>query len=206
MGGVVRAARAVIAKQYELGTEGIAQLLGVRSASRSLRGWRSATGLLLWAGVVGFGVSGVRAVSRHRPMGSRAAVSLLPVRRWIERRGVVLVAAAALFIVVFALCHTGPEVGEGIALLYVVPIALVALSSAWWRVSARPRSRSDWLAFGALDSHTELDAVGFLTRGVAYVAVGVLAGRFSDRMRDAHAREGAAAGIRFDVGAPRRQR
>ena len=122
-------------------------------------------------------------------MGSRAAVSLLPVRRWIERRDVVLVAAAALFIVVFALCHTGPEVGEGIALLYVVPIALVALELGLVAGICASALALGLVGVWALDSHTELDAVGFLTRGVAYVAVGVLAGRFSDRMRDAHARE-----------------
>ena len=101
----------------------------------------------------------------------------------------VLVAAAALFIVVFALCHTGPEVGEGIALLYVVPIALVALELGLVAGICASALALGLVGVWALDSHTELDAVGFLTRGVAYVAVGVLAGRFSDRMRDAHARE-----------------
>ena len=98
-------------------------------------------------------------------MGSRAAVSLLPVRRWIERRDVVLAAAAALFIVVFALCHTGPEPGEGIALLYVVPIALVALELGLVAGICASALALGLVGVWALDSHTELDAVGFLTRG-----------------------------------------
>ena len=37
LGGVVRAARAVIAKQYELGTEGIAQLLSTERIAQFAR-------------------------------------------------------------------------------------------------------------------------------------------------------------------------
>jgi signal transduction histidine kinase len=40
-----------------------------------------------------------------------------------------------------------------------------------------------------LAAHPDLGAIGFATRGVAYLAVGGVAGRFSDRMRAAHRRQ-----------------
>jgi len=94
-----------------------------------------------------------------------------------------------MFIAVFALCHVGSAPAEEIALLYVVPIALVALELGLLAGICAAALALGLVGVWALDSHADLEVVGFLTRGVAYVAVGVLAGRFSDRMRDAHARQ-----------------
>jgi hypothetical protein len=49
-----------------------------------------------------------------------------PVRRWIERRPVLVAAAAAIFAAVFALRETGVE-ADGLALVCLVSIELVAL-------------------------------------------------------------------------------
>jgi hypothetical protein len=49
-----------------------------------------------------------------------------PVRRWIERRPVLVVAAAAIFATVLALREMGVE-ADGLALVCLVSIALVAL-------------------------------------------------------------------------------
>jgi hypothetical protein len=49
-----------------------------------------------------------------------------PVRRWIERPPVLLVAAAAIFAAVLALREMGVE-ADGLALVCLVSIALVAL-------------------------------------------------------------------------------
>ena len=56
-----------------------------------------------------------------------AAVSSFPIRRSVEQRRVVLLAAVAMFSAVLALRQTSADSADVIALLAVVPIALVAL-------------------------------------------------------------------------------
>ena len=51
----------------------------------------------------------------------------LPVRRWPERRPVVLGAAALLFVGLFVLRMSTNDVNTGIGLLFVIPTGLVAL-------------------------------------------------------------------------------
>jgi len=111
------------------------------------------------------------------------AAATAPVRRWPERRMVVLASAGALFIAIFVLRELTSGTGYGLSLLYVVPVALVALELGLWAgvVSAA-------LAVGAvavwIDTRsTGLDALALIVRSAIFLAVGVIAGRFSDRMR-----------------------
>lgn len=55
------------------------------------------------------------------------ADSRLPVRGWIEARIVVLGVAAGLFATIFVWRQTSGNGADNIALLYVIPISLVAL-------------------------------------------------------------------------------
>ena len=66
---------------------------------------------------------------RVRAVGVVAAVSSFPIRRAVETRRVVLVAAVAMFVAVFVLRQTSSDAADVVALLAVVPIALVALES-----------------------------------------------------------------------------
>ena len=100
----------------------------------------------------------------------------LLVRRWPERRPVVLAAAAIGFAAVLsAMLATGDaELG----VLYVLPVILAALELGLVGGAAA----------AAVAAALAL-AAGGAAAAVAVVAVGAVAGRFSDRMRGAHARE-----------------
>lgn len=115
--------------------------------------------------------------------------SQLPVRGWIEARIVVLGVAASLFATVFVLCQTNSNLAEAIALLYVIPILLVAVELGLMAGVACAAFAMGLVTVSALTTHTGLEAVGVLTRSASYLAVGAVAGRFSDRMRDIQRRQ-----------------
>ena len=118
--------------------------------------------------------------------------TIVPVRRWAERRSLVLGVAAVAFVVVFVLVQRSGDSAEAIGLLYVVPIALVALDLglvaglgaaavalallAIWTVTKDP-------GIDTAAGDAGIDALGFATQALAMVCVGGFAGRFSDRMR-----------------------
>ena len=116
---------------------------------------------------------------RARPGARLARMSLDPtllVRRWPERRPVVLATAAAGSIAVLVAMQAAgdPELGA----LLVLPVMLAALELG--------------LAGGLAAAATAgalVVASGAVAPAVAAAAVAAAAGRFSDRMRGAHARE-----------------
>jgi signal transduction histidine kinase len=131
-----------------------------------------------------------RFAARQAPRARAADVdSPLPVRGWIESRIVVLGVAAGLFATIFLLRQTSDDVADTIALLYVIPISLVALELGMMAGVASAAFALGLLGVGALTTHADLEVVGVLTRGVAYLAVGGAAGRFSDRMRNIQRRQ-----------------
>ena len=101
----------------------------------------------------------------------------------------VLGVAAGLFATIFLLRQTSDDVADTIALLYVIPISLVALELGMMAGVASAAFALGLLGVGALTTHADLEVVGVLTRGVAYLAVGGAAGRFSDRMRNIQRRQ-----------------
>jgi signal transduction histidine kinase len=115
--------------------------------------------------------------------------SQLPVRGWTETRIVVLGVAASLFAAVFVLCQTNSNLADTIALLYVIPILLVAVEQGLLAGVACAAFAMGLVSVWALSTHNSLEAVGVLTRSASYLAVGAVAGRFSDRMRDVHRRQ-----------------
>jgi signal transduction histidine kinase len=111
------------------------------------------------------------------------------VRRRLERRPVVLAAAGVLFVVIFAVLQTHVGAADAIELFYVVPIALIALELGL-RAGIAAASLSFalflvWVASG----DPGITSLGYITRPVAFVAVGIIAGRFSDRMRATQRRQ-----------------
>jgi signal transduction histidine kinase len=121
-----------------------------------------------------------------------APASVLPpvlVRRRLERRPVVLAAAGVLFVVIFAVLQTHVGAADAIELFYVMPIALIALELGL-RAGIAAASLSFalflvWVASG----DPGITSLGYFTRPVAFVAVGIIAGRFSDRMRATQRRQ-----------------
>jgi signal transduction histidine kinase len=112
-----------------------------------------------------------------------AATARFPFRSSIERRSVVLASAAVLFAAVFVARASNSDAAAALALLYVVPIALVALELGLPAGVLAAIFGLGLVAIWANESNPGIDTVGMLTRAVAYLAVGTVAGRFGDRMR-----------------------
>ena len=126
---------------------------------------------------------------RDEAGGLAGRAPVLPVRHAIERRAVVLAAAFVGFAAVFAVREAISGEPESVGLLYVVPISLVALElGAVAGVYAAALALA-LVAIWSIGTGVNLDLLGFATRGVAYVLVGTLAGRFGDRMRAVHRRQ-----------------
>jgi signal transduction histidine kinase len=107
---------------------------------------------------------------------------MAPVRRWPERRSVVLLSAGVLFVTIFALRELVSGTGDALSLLYVIPVALLALE-----LGMRAGAVAAGLALAAVgvwmaSVSTGVGWVGLLIRALIFFSVGVIAGRFSDRM------------------------
>jgi HD-GYP domain-containing protein (c-di-GMP phosphodiesterase class II) len=113
---------------------------------------------------------------------------LVPVRRlrdWATLGAPTAIAfALVLFVGVFALREGDPNVGDGEGTLYVVPIAMLAL-----RFGLRGGLTGTVLSFAllaiwGLSRHTlDVTPVGYLTRGTAFLVLGVLLGAVVDERR-----------------------
>jgi signal transduction histidine kinase len=113
----------------------------------------------------------------------------LPVRRWAERRTIVLSAAVLVFAGVCAWRVSSGDVEETIDLLFVIPVALVALE-----LGLRAGLVAAALAIAAVGGWTlgadaDIGAIGFLTRASSLLAVAGIAGRFADHQRAAQRRQ-----------------
>jgi hypothetical protein len=100
----------------------------------------------------------------------------LLVRRWPERRGVVLAGAATGFAAVAAVVHLSGD--SALGMLHVVPVLLVALELG---------AAGGLIAAGVATALVV--AGGAIVPAFPAVAVGLIAGRFSSRMRGLHERE-----------------
>jgi signal transduction histidine kinase len=100
----------------------------------------------------------------------------LLVRRWPERRAVVLAAAAAGSLAVVVAMHAADDPALGALLVLPIMLAALELGLAGGLAAAA--------AAGAL-----VVASGAVAPAVAAAAAAAIAGRFSDRMRSAHLRE-----------------
>lgn len=115
-----------------------------------------------------------------------ARIPSMPVRSGPERRGVVLGAALALFAAVFVAGQLTTSPTQSITLLYVVPIALVALELGIVAGLGAAALAFALLLVRMVTIDIDIGALGAVTRATAFVAVGGIAGRFSDRMRATH--------------------
>jgi signal transduction histidine kinase len=107
----------------------------------------------------------------------------LPIRSGVERRPVVLAAAAILFAAVFVLRELGSAPVDGRDLLYVVPVALIALELGLVAGLVAAGIATGLVMAWNLSSDADLGAAGILSRAVVFASIGLIAGRFSDRMR-----------------------
>src|SRR4051794_12416510 len=133
-----------------------------------------------------------RALGRRAAAPRQARSETIGAMRWeapqsgTRRRWRVLAAALALFAGVFALRVVDENPDDAVTLLYLVPIALVAIE-----FGLAGGSISAVLACALLGTWIAVDdpgitAVGFLTRAVAFLAVGLVVGDIADRLRRAY--------------------
>jgi signal transduction histidine kinase len=123
-------------------------------------------------------------VDRGLPM---KAPGLL-VRRSLERRPAVLGAAALMFAGLFFALRYVEDPAYGVGLLAVVPTILVGLELVLRGGAAAAALGLAILITGALSGHPDVGVVGVATRGLVFAAIGLIGGRFSDRMREAQRR------------------
>jgi signal transduction histidine kinase len=119
---------------------------------------------------------------------SELGAAELPVRRVPERRAVVLICAIVLLIGTFAVSMLSEGDLDELAVLYVVPVMLAGLELGVLG-GAGGAAIALVLLLAASGSGSELTALGFAVSSVSFLIAGVLAGRFSQRMRAARDRQ-----------------
>ena len=133
--------------------------------------------------------AGMLGGSRDQPTGLAVVAPKLPVRHWIERRSIILSAAAVCFAVIFALRTAVSGDVETVGLLYVVPISLIALELGALAGSLAAALALALVGVWSIGTDVDLSLLGFITRAVAYALVATLAGRFGERMRAVQRRQ-----------------
>jgi signal transduction histidine kinase len=121
-----------------------------------------------------------------------------PVRRWAERRVVVLAFAALLLIATFAASLLSQRHLDELAVLYVLPVMLAGLE-----LGARGGAGAAAIALALLlvesGRDSELTPVGLAASTTVLLIAGMIAGRFSERMRAGRDRQERllASGLRL---------
>jgi hypothetical protein len=117
-------------------------------------------------------------------------------RPWFDRRPArALAVAGALFLGIFALRSSVGDADDAIAMLYVLPISLVAIGFGRRAGLVAGATAVALLGVWVLIADTSLSAFGWLSRVVPLLLIGVLIGGASDRMRAADLAERRAAAM-----------
>lgn len=128
----------------------------------------------------------LRAYSRNKETMTTHPV-VRPERRWREwpalRAPQTLAIASALFAGVFALRQGDPNVGDADVILFVVPIALLALQFGLRGGLAGGLLALALVVVWDLSERVTLTTLGYLSRGSAFLLLGTLLGLFVDHHR-----------------------
>jgi diguanylate cyclase (GGDEF)-like protein/PAS domain S-box-containing protein len=101
----------------------------------------------------------------------------------LTRRGATLWIALGLYVVIFAARWAVSDLGSGLAFLYVLPIALLALDFGVIAGFAAGALAFALFCGWALAGDVSLSLIGYLTRAVIFAAVGWLVGRLATESR-----------------------
>ena len=93
-----------------------------------------------------------------------------------------------MFVGLFIALHYVEDPAYGVGLLAVVPITLLGLELGLRGGAAAAALGLAILITGSLSGHPDIGVVGVATRGLVFAAIGLIGGRFSDRMREAQRR------------------
>ena len=112
----------------------------------------------------------------------------LPVRRWPERRLVVLASATLLLIGAFAASMLSETALDELAVLYAVPVMLAGLELGV-RGGVGGAAIALLLLLVASGRHAELGGPGLAACSAVFLIAGALTGRFSERMHASNYRQ-----------------
>ena len=125
------------------------------------------------------------------PPSQKGWARTLPVRTGLERRDVVLGSAVLLTLAIFLFREaiSSAADADGITFVYVVPVAVVALELGATAGIAAAAGALVLLAVWLLTTDAHLGLEPVLARGIVFIAIGAVCGRFSGRMRAARERQ-----------------
>ena len=120
------------------------------------------------------------------PTGAQRLLSRLPRRSSQAERALTLAFAGALFVAIFALGIAVDDPAEAPSVLYVLPVALVAIR--FGALGGIVAATFALALFGVVNAVNEEGAgvLGYLTRGTAFYVLGALLGNFSTRLRSTY--------------------
>lgn len=108
-------------------------------------------------------------------------------RSTLSRRAAMVGAGCLLLGAVFALGFVNSNPNEAVAVLYTLPIALIAVEvGAVGGIAAALVALALFGFWSALDSAHHVGVLGFLTRGTVFVLLGGLLGHFAAKLRSAY--------------------
>src|SRR5918998_728299 len=106
-----------------------------------------------------------------------ASPTLLPRRPWV------LAAALAGFALVLGLRFLRSGTADGITILYIVPIIVLAIEFGRTAGLAGGLTALGLFAFWDVVDEQDVSLLGYVTRGIAFLFVGWLTGRMAERLR-----------------------
>ena len=123
--------------------------------------------------------------SKKRPLHKRV-LSRLPQRSSQAERALALGSAGALFVGIFVLGILVDDPAEAVAVLYVLPIALLAAKFGAAGGLAGAACGLGLFAITNAITGEQVSPLGYLTRGTAFVMLGAILGSFSTRLRSTY--------------------
>ncbi len=105
-----------------------------------------------------------------------------------------LAVAVALAVIIYALREVLPNPNEGVTNLYAIPIAIVAVRfGAWGGAAAALASLALFAEWEIANADVFVGPIGYASRGVAFLLLGVIVGRFARERQELVARLTEAA-------------
>ena len=113
-------------------------------------------------------------------------MSRLPQRSSPAERALSLACAGVLFVAIFGLGILVDDPAEAVAVLYVLPVALVAVRFGATGGVAAAACALGLLVIVNVITDADVGAIGYISRGIAFFTLGAVLGSFSTRLRSTY--------------------